>query len=231
LPERWLSCKMAHNFVRLWPVCPRASIMASDVIQATLAPPKAGLPRFQAVLFRRLLFPLYCRCTSWDKAVAVFRAEGHKSLRAAQRLTPDAFRTRILIRPLWGLEDSSRYWSVEMILEHLIEVGARIATTIVELSHGEKPATDVTEVPPQRRSRAGAAAGLSSLSGRLCRYFGGRRRGSEKRADAPSPVVRPTDRPPLGLSWCPSSGRSSPAVGGDCDRPALSPLKEQAPRR
>lgn len=148
MPERWLSCKMAHNFVRLWPVCPRASIMASDVIQATLAPPKAGLPRFQAVLFRRLLFPLYCRCTSWDKAVAVFRAEGHKSLRAAQRLTPDAFRTRILIRPLWGLEDSSRYWSVEMILEHLIEVGARIATTIVELSHGEKPATDVTEVPP-----------------------------------------------------------------------------------
>jgi hypothetical protein len=122
--------------------------MASDVIQATLAPPQAGLPRFQAVLLRRLLFPIYSRCTSWDRALADFRTEGHKSLRLAQQLPLEAFRTRVLIRPLWGLEDHARDWSVEMILEHLIEAGTCIATTIVELSHGEKPRPDSAPVIP-----------------------------------------------------------------------------------
>jgi len=139
---------MVHNIVRLRPVYPGANIMASDVIQATLAPPGAGLPRVQAVLLRRLLFPLFCHCTSWDRAVAVFRREGDKVLRLAAGLPPDAFRTRVLIRPLWGIEDGFRYWSAEMVFEHLIESGVRIATTAVDLSRGESPAPDIVEIIP-----------------------------------------------------------------------------------
>lgn len=148
MAERLVSCDMAPHAIRRQPVSSGTSIMASDVIQATLAPPEAGLPRLRSVLLRRFLFPLYCRCTSWDRALAVFRAEGHECLRLAPRLTPDALRTPILIRPLWGLEDSARDWSAEMVLEHLIEVGARIATTVVELSHGEQPTEDITSVSP-----------------------------------------------------------------------------------
>lgn len=122
--------------------------MTADVIQATLAPPGAGLPRVQAVLLRRFLFPIYCRWTSWDSAVGAFRAQGKRIQGLAERLPPEAFRTRVLIRPLWGIEDSSRYWSAEMVLEHLIESGARIATVIVELSRGEKPMGDLTEEHP-----------------------------------------------------------------------------------
>lgn len=148
MAERLVSCNMAQNAVRLQPVTSGTSIMASDVIQATLAPPAAGRPRLRAVLLRRFLFPLYCRCTSWNRSMAVFRAEGLKSLQLAQSLTPDAFRTRVLIRPLWGLEDSARDWSAEMVFEHLIEAGAQIATTVVELSHGRRPLEDITTVTP-----------------------------------------------------------------------------------
>ena len=54
-------------------------------------------------------------------------------------LAPSDFREKVRIGPVWGLEDSSRYWSADLILEHLIEVGTGIAIVIVELSHGEKP--------------------------------------------------------------------------------------------
>jgi hypothetical protein len=122
--------------------------MASHSIQATLAPPAAGLPRFQAVLFRHLLFPAYCRRTSWDRSAAVFHAEGQKVMGLAQSLPPSAFQKRVQIRPLWGIENHSRDWSAEMVLEHLIEVGVRVATAIIELSHGERPGTPLAVPVP-----------------------------------------------------------------------------------
>lgn len=122
--------------------------MASHSIQATLAPPGAGLPRFQAVLFRHLLFPAYCCRTSWDRSAAVFRAEGQKVVGLARSLPPSGFQKRVRIRPRWGIEDSSRDWSAEMVVEHLIEIGADIAAAIVELSHGGKPTSPIADAPP-----------------------------------------------------------------------------------
>jgi hypothetical protein len=93
-------------------------------------------------------------------------------------LSPDAFRTRVLIRPLWGIEDSSRYWSAEMVLEHLIEVGARIATAIVELSHGEKPGADGADGSPGGGRGPGLLqdyrAFLSDYADTLCEDVGDR---------------------------------------------------------
>jgi hypothetical protein len=117
--------------------------MASDDIQASLAPPGAGLPRFQAFMLRYVLFPTYCRFTSWDTAAAVFEAEGKKLIELARPLPPLLFQKRVLLKPLWGIEDSSRYWSAEMVLEHLIEMGTCIATRVVDLTNGETPPCEV----------------------------------------------------------------------------------------
>lgn len=113
--------------------------MASGDIQASLAPPGAGLPRFQAFTFRYVFFPTYCRFTSWEKATTVFDAEGMKLTELARSLPPHLLQKRVLVKPLWGIEDSSRYWSAAAVLEHLIEMGAFIATTVVDLSNGETP--------------------------------------------------------------------------------------------
>ena len=121
-----------------------------DDIQTSLAPPGAGLSRVQALLLRYLLFPAYCRMTSWQKALAVFRAEGDRVTALAEPLSLQQLQKRVLVKAPLGIEDSSRYWSAEMVLEHLIEVGARIATGIVELTHDEEVTVkaDIADVKP-----------------------------------------------------------------------------------
>ena len=51
-------------------------------------------------------------------------------------LSAEQLQRRVLVKAPMGIEDSSRYWSASMVLEHLIEVGSRIAVGIVELTHG-----------------------------------------------------------------------------------------------
>ena len=119
--------------------------MASESTQAA----RPGLPRFQAFVLRHVLFPTYCRFTSWEKAATVFEAEGKKLIALARPLSLGLFQKKVLIRPLWGLADSSRCWSAEMVLEHLIEVGTRTAIGIVELSHDEKPTVKADDVQPR----------------------------------------------------------------------------------
>jgi hypothetical protein len=56
-----------------------------------------------------------------------------------------------------GIEDSSRYWSAAMVLEHLIEVGSRIATGVVELTHGQAASVkaDIADVKPKGQNNEG----------------------------------------------------------------------------
>jgi hypothetical protein len=110
--------------------------MASNGDQA--AQSGEGLPRFQASLLRYVLLPCYCRLTSWEKAAAIFEAEGRKLIALAGRLSPDLLQRKVHVGSLWGLETTSCDWSAEMVLEHLIEAGTQTAIRIVELSHGEQ---------------------------------------------------------------------------------------------
>jgi len=122
-----------------------------DEIQKSLAPPGAGLPRGQGLLLRYLAFPLYCATTSWEKALRVFTAEGEQILALVEPLSVSQFQQRVLVKAPVGMEDSSRYWSSTMVLEHLIEVGSRVATGIVELTNGEAVSVkaDIADVKPQ----------------------------------------------------------------------------------
>ncbi len=120
-------------------------------LQNTLAPPGAGLPAWQAWFLRYLAFPLVCRTTSWDQAQARFQQEGRRILELIGPLTHDQLQQRVLIKAPIGIEDSSRYWSAAMLLEHLIEVGSRVAVGIVELTNGT-PVTvkaDIADVKPR----------------------------------------------------------------------------------
>jgi hypothetical protein len=52
---------------------------------------------------------------------------------------PERLNRRALVAPAMGLEDSSRYWSVAMAVEHLLIVGGLQARLIRELSFGRVP--------------------------------------------------------------------------------------------
>jgi hypothetical protein len=122
-----------------------------DDIQKSLAPPGAGLPIVQAFVLRHLVFPAYCLTTSWDKALAAFQDGGQKVIALAEPLSAAQLQRRVLVKAPMGIEDSSRYWSAAMVLEHLIIVGSGIATDIIDLTHGSRVAAkaDIAAVKPK----------------------------------------------------------------------------------
>ena len=103
-----------------------------------LAPPGAGLP-LPELLIARMLFALK-RWTGGREAFnARFRQEREKIRSLVQSCDAETGARRVLIRRVRGLEDSSRYWSVWMTLDHLRIVHDAMAGIIAALTKGVVP--------------------------------------------------------------------------------------------
>ncbi len=83
-----------------------------------LAPPGAGLPALEH-LAARLLFEIKCRTGNRKAFTEKIEHERQRIRLLLRRCTPESGALRVLIRRPIGLEDSSRYWSVWMTLDHL----------------------------------------------------------------------------------------------------------------
>lgn len=103
-----------------------------------LAPPGAGLPKLELVV-ARLIFRLALRRSSREKSAATFSLQQREILRLANNCDAAAAGERVLIDRLRGLEDSSRYWSVFMTLDHLCIVNDAISQAITALVAGQMP--------------------------------------------------------------------------------------------
>ena len=124
------------------------------MVTPVLEPPGAGLPWWELLYGRHILFPLACRRHSWAGAGRLFQEEGRQILAVWDTLSPEQLRRRVLVRRLPGIEDSSRYWSVAMTVEHLLIVAALARETIESLRRGNAPAfvIRVPEVKPRGES-------------------------------------------------------------------------------
>ncbi len=111
-----------------------------------------GISVVKRTMATYLLFPLLNRLLSWDKAWEIYDKEGQKILDLTVGLTHEQLFRRVLIPPLFGLEDNSRYYSVAMVTEHLLSVGTALMTRIPLLSRGEKLGRNVqiTDVKPYK---------------------------------------------------------------------------------
>lgn len=105
----------------------------------SLQPPGAGLPWWELLLIRYFVFPRACRILSWESAGKLFQDEGTRILAVWDTLPAERLGERVLIRRIAGIEDSSRYWSAAMTVEHLNVVGTGIIRTISKLRQGEVP--------------------------------------------------------------------------------------------
>jgi hypothetical protein len=103
-----------------------------------LAPPGAGLPAAELVI-ARLLFA-WRRCFGNRESFnARFRQE-RTAIDVMVRACDEKSATqRVLIERPRGLEDSSRYWSVWMTLEHLRIVHGKITHVVGALARGVTP--------------------------------------------------------------------------------------------
>ena len=110
---------------------------SSDIIDS-LAPAGEGLPTYKRVAAKYVMFPLLNRFVSWDKAWDVYDKEGAKIIAMASALNQEQLFKRVLVPKLFGLEDNSRYYSVAMVIEHLLIVGQALTVRIPILSKGKK---------------------------------------------------------------------------------------------
>src|SRR6188768_2132871 len=100
-----------------------------------LAPPGAGLPRLELFVARRL-FASRLKRGNREDFNAHFRKERATIAELVAGCDAESAARRVLIDRPRGLEDSSRYWSVWMTLEHLRIVHHGITRTMEALAAG-----------------------------------------------------------------------------------------------
>jgi hypothetical protein len=101
-----------------------------------LGKPGAGLPTIEWFVARYILLPKLFKTTGKKEAIENFAKLSEKIVLLSSNLSPEQFTARRLIPRIRGLEDSSRYWSVAMTLEHLVIVGNLMGEAAVQLSSG-----------------------------------------------------------------------------------------------
>lgn len=116
-----------------------------------LAPPGAGIPWIARMVLRWYVNPRVAGREPLETMRARFERK-HERLREEYLAIPESLREKkVLVPPQRGLEDSSRYWSAAMVLEHLEIVGSAIVDAIVKLANDEDPGVkpDTAKVKPR----------------------------------------------------------------------------------
>ncbi len=131
----------------------------TSTIEPKLAAPGAGLPAIE-LFIARALFALRRTTGNRDSFTATFRDERTAIEKRYRSCDTESAARRVLIRRLPGLEDSSRYWSVWMTLDHLRIVHQSIATVIGSLVKGVVPAlaSSTARVKPSPAANASVVA-------------------------------------------------------------------------
>lgn len=105
-----------------------------------LEPPGAGLPAKEEALIRNVAFPLLkLKLHSPKACLKLFRKSGDDILQRVKPYELEDFSQPVLIKRLKGMEDSSRYWSLEQTMEHIQIVGAACLYVIRRLETGLIP--------------------------------------------------------------------------------------------
>jgi hypothetical protein len=119
-------------------------------MEPTLAKPGAGIPWVERAFVRFWLMPREVRRRSFEDVQKTFVENGKRALSLARELSVEDLNRLVLVERVPGMEDSSRYWSVAMTLDHLMIVGEKMSEAICLCAEG-KPIpfeADVAKVKP-----------------------------------------------------------------------------------
>ena len=112
----------------------------NETTDPVLAPPGAGLPAHE-LFIGRMLFALG-RCLQSRRSLRGRFAREQEAITTLLGRCPPASRgRRVLVARSKGMEDSSRYWSVWMTLDHLRITNLAFAMALRSLAAGEVPKT------------------------------------------------------------------------------------------
>ncbi len=115
-----------------------------------LQKPGAGLPFFEALIVKYYFGHYIANKKSAQDNYKTLEIFTHKILSTLEGLSSEQLEQPVLVPKLKGLEDSSRYWSIHMTLEHLLIVGKHMKHILIELSNDRIPPlkVDIAKVKP-----------------------------------------------------------------------------------
>ncbi len=116
-----------------------------------LQAPGAGLPFAQRLAIQFWFGPIVSKRTPLSECRKSFEILTAKTIDRYQSINPISRETKVLVSPIMGLEDSSRYWSANDVLEHVLIVTKMMETVILTLASGRKlnAVADVAKVKPK----------------------------------------------------------------------------------
>ncbi len=109
--------------------------MSADALSPPLARPGAGLPAAE-LLLSRVIFAVTRLTDSRASALRRLSAEAGRICALVGALDDHAGARRVLVPRLLGLEDSSRFWSPFMVVEHLVIVDTNMFRIMSDLVAG-----------------------------------------------------------------------------------------------
>jgi len=110
--------------------------MSESATPPKLAPPGAGLPLLESLVVRAPRPPVSPPRYTRESALTGVEQTAERLLARTAPLSHAQLVTPKLITRVRGLEDSSRFWSPSMVLEHLCITGRGTAQLIILLSQG-----------------------------------------------------------------------------------------------
>ncbi len=121
--------------------------------------PGAGLPFFDALVVRYWVAPFQSRKADKDKNLRLFSMLGKRVLKEYDEVPAGKRDTKVLVPRMKGIEDSSRFWSANEVLEHIMIVGAPMRELIAALAAGKTSdyVVDVANFKPKGKYAGGDA--------------------------------------------------------------------------
>jgi hypothetical protein len=101
-----------------------------------LEKPGAGLPFFESLFVRYWVGPIQSRRNSKEQNLKLFRFLGGRVLKEAKLVPADKRDVKVLVPRMKGVEDSSRHWCANEVLEHLMITGKPMRALIETLAAG-----------------------------------------------------------------------------------------------
>lgn len=132
-------------------------------VEPKLDRPGAGLPPLEWAVAKFIIFPIRFATTDQEKAINEFVIESKMILGLVNKMDKARINERCLIPRLTGLEDSSRFWSVAMTLEHLVIVGEGMRKLVVDLSAGKTDAVQRGTADVKPSSSANGETAIKSF--------------------------------------------------------------------
>jgi len=102
--------------------------------QPHLEKPGAGLPFFEALMVRWYVVPFQSRKNDKSKNLRLFSMAGARILKEASSVPESQRDQKVLVPRMKGVEDSSRFWCVNEVLEHLMITGVGMREVIQSLA-------------------------------------------------------------------------------------------------